>query len=304
MKQPSFFIVGAPKCGTTALCKYLNRHPDIFIPALKELNFFDLDIKSNKKASNLQEYLNFFAEGEGKVCGEGSPTYLRSEKAAQEIFNFNPDAKILIMLREPVSLLYSLHSQNLYNGSSEDIKDFKLALAAESDRKLGKRIPKICVNPQDLYYRDVVKFSEQIERYFNVFGREKVKIILFDDFQKDLNKIYQEVLVFLDVNPNFETAFQKINSNKQVRNTTLQQLVKRPPTKLLEFGKYFIPLPREKRRALLEGIKEKLKKLNTKRTSRPELDEEFRKQLQQEFAPEIERLSQLIDRDLTHWYRS
>jgi Sulfotransferase domain len=302
MKQPSFFIVGAPKCGTTALCKYLNRHPDIFVPPLKELNFFDLDIKSNKKANNLQEYLNFFAEGEGKVCGEGSPTYLRSEKAAQEIYNFNPDAKIIIMLREPVSLLYSLHSQNLYNGSSEDIKDFKQALEAESDRKSGKRIPKICVNPQDLYYRDVVKFTEQIERYFNFFGKEKVKIILFDDFQKDTNGVYQEILVFLGVNPVFETAFQKINSNKQVRNTTLQQIIKRPPSKLLEIGKYFIPLSRKQRRALLEGMKERLKRLNTQRTSRPPLDGEFRQQLQQELAPEIKRLSQLIDRDLSHWY--
>lgn len=257
MKQPSFFIVGAPKCGTTALCKYLSCHPDIFVPPLKELNFFDIDIKSNKKANSLSEYLNFFAEGKGKICGEGSPTYLRSEKAAQEIYNFNPDAKIIIMLREPVSLLYSLHSQNLYNGSSEDIKDFKLAIEAESDRKSGKRIPKICVNPQDLYYRDVVKFTEQIERYFNVFGKENVKIIIFDEFQKDINKTYQETLMFLGVNPVFEIEFKKINSNKQVRNTTLQQLVKRPPSKVLEIGKYFIPLPREKRRALLEKSKSK-----------------------------------------------
>jgi hypothetical protein len=304
MKQPSFFIVGAPKCGTTALCKYLHRHPDIFIPSLKELNFFDVDIKSNKKAGNLEEYLQFFAEGEGKICGEGSPTYLLSKKAAQEIYAFNPEAKIIIMLREPVSLLYSLHSQNLYNGSSEDIQDFKIALEAESDRKRGKRIPKICRNPQDLFYRDVVKFSEQINRYYKTFGRDKVHIIIYDDFQKNTSNVYQKTLQFIGVNPEFETELNRINSNKQVRNTTLQRLVKYPPAKLLAISKFFVPLPQSQRRAILEAVKNQLKRFNTKQVSRPSLDPEFQRKLQREFAPEIERLSQLIGRDLNHWYRS
>ena len=144
MNKPSFFIVGAPKCGTTSLCKYLEQHPDIFIPSIKELYYFCTDSTGKKRANTLEEYLSFFEGGKGKLCGEGSVWYLFSKEAASEIYKFNPEAKIIIMLREPVSLMYSLHSMHLANGSNEDILDFKLALEAEEDRKQGKRIPEKC----------------------------------------------------------------------------------------------------------------------------------------------------------------
>jgi hypothetical protein len=304
MKQPSFFIVGAPKCGTTALCKYLNRHPDIFIPTLKEIKYFDKDFDNQQRTQNLEDYLHLFEEGKGKVCGEGSPSYLRSQVAAREIHDFNSDAKIIIMLREPVSLLYSLHSQRLLNGSSENIQDFQLAMEAETDRRQGKRIPKRCSNPEHLLYRNVVKFTEQVERYFDIFGQKNVKIIIFDDFQKEPNRVYQETLQFLGVNPNFETDFKKINANRKIRNQFLQSLIKYPPAKVLELGKFLIPLPQSQRRALLENIKSKLRRFNRKKTARPPLDPKFEKCLKQEFAPEIERLSHLLKRDLNHWSRS
>ncbi|MBZ8179401.1 sulfotransferase family protein [Oscillatoria salina] len=304
MKQPSFFIVGAPKSGTTALCKYLAQHPEIFIPPAKELNYFNTDLNPNRKAKNLTEYLALFTPGEGKVCGEGSTSYLRSKNAAQEIKAFNPQAKIIIMLREPVSLLYSFHSQNLYNGNSEDIQDFQLAMETEFERRQGKKIPSKCTNPEILFYRNIVNFTEQIQRYFDTFGRERVKIILFDDYKQDTAKTFREILEFLEVNPNFSTEFTAMNSNKKVRSTILQQLVKYPPSKILEIGKYFLPLPRQQRRAILEKLKGILKKANTEKTTRKPLNPEFQHSLQQEFAPEVERLSQLLGRDLTHWRKN
>ena len=304
MKKPDFFIVGAPKCGTTALCKYLDEHPDLYIPPLKELNYFGADLTGNKKAHTLDEYLAYFSDAKDQLCGEGTPWYLFSQKAASEIHDFNPNAKIIVMLREPVSLLYSLHSQHLYNGSSEDIQDFKAALEAEADRHQGLRLPPRCIRPEGLLYREVVKFTPQLERYFQIFGRDRVRVIIFDDFIKDTAAVYRDTLAFLGVDPNFETPFFKINSNKQVRNRGLQQLVKHPPAKLLEIGKFLIPLPQSTRRALLEGIKAQLNRVNTKQAPRSPLDPELKKALQQEFAPEIERLSQLLGRDLTHWSRS
>ncbi|MDY6784108.1 MAG: sulfotransferase [Cyanobacteriota bacterium] len=301
MKQPSFFIVGAPKCGTTALCKYLNRHPDIFIPQLKEIKYFDKDFINKRRNQTLEDYLRFFEEGQNKICGEGSPTYLRSQVAAQEIRNFNPDAKIIIMLREPVSLLYSLHSQRLWNGSSEDIQDFKLAMEAEADRRQGRRIPEKCTNIEKLFYRSAVNFTTQIERYFSAFGRENVHIIIFDDFKQKTRDTYRETLIFLGVDPNFETDFNKINANRKVRSRFLQTLVKYPPAKVLEIGKFLIPLPQTQRRALLEAAKSSLRHFNKNKTKRPPLDAEFEKSLKREFAPEVERLSRLIGRDLTYW---
>ncbi|NES76458.1 MULTISPECIES: sulfotransferase [unclassified Okeania] len=304
MPKPSFFIVGAPKCGTTAMCKYLNRHPEIYIPPIKEIKYFDTDFKWKIKAKNLEEYLAFFDDGLGKICGEGSPSYFYSKQAATEIYNFNPDAKIIIMLREPVSLLYSYHSQKLFNGSSEDIQDFREALEAEPERRLGKRIPKKCKSANQLFYTDVVKFTENIQRYFDKFGRERVHIIIYDDFIADLPKVYEKTLKFLEVDSTFQTEFNRINSNKKVRNVALQQLLKYPPAKILEFGKFLLPLPRSMRQSILERVKSSLKSFNTQKVKRPPLDPEYRRSLQKKFAPEIEKLSILLERDLTHWSQS
>ena len=115
---------------------------------------------------------------------------------------------------------------------------------------------------------------------------------------------FQEILKFLEVQPDFEPEFVRVNSNKTVKSRFFLNLVKRPPAKLLEIGKYFIPLPQKTRRAILEGMKERVKKMNTQVKPRPPLDPELRKTLQKEFAPEVKRLSQLLGRDLTHWSKS
>ena len=301
MTKPDFFIVGAPKCGTTALCKYLNKHPKIFIPEIKELHYFGADLNGKKYAKSLAEYLVFFQEGQNCLCGEGTVWYLFSKHAAQEIYDFNPNAKIIIMLREPVALLYALHSQHLFNGSSEDIQDFQQALDAEAQRKLGKRIPPKCQAPEILFYREVVKFTEQVQRYLDTFGSAQVKVIIFDDFQADTAKVYRETLEFLRVEPDFQTEFVKMNTNKRVRSVAIQQIIKYPPSRILEIGKFFVPLPRSARRYLLESFKETIKRFNTQKVPRPPLSPELRRSLQQEFAPEIKRLSALLGRDLTYW---
>ncbi len=138
MKKPDFFIVGAPKCGTTSLYHYLAQHPDIFTPTIKESYYFCPDITAkihNKpKVNSLEEYLSLFEDSHGKICGEASVLYLVSEVAAQKIKDFNPNAKIIIMLREPVSLMYSLHSMKVANGQMP-VKDLKLAIEADLDKK-------------------------------------------------------------------------------------------------------------------------------------------------------------------------
>ena len=303
MLQPSFFIVGAPKCGTTALCKYLNRHPEVFIPQLKEIHYFDTDLRSKKHANSLEDYVAFFAEGQGKICGEGSPTYLYSKTAAQEIHEFNPDAKIIIMLREPVEMMYSFHSQHLFNGSSETVQDFEVAINLESARKQGHDIPARCREPQVLFYREFARYADQVERYFKTFGRDHVKVILFEDFIKNSTKTFEETLQFVGANPEFKTDFTAKNSNKKIRNTWLQTLIKYPPSRVLEVGKYLLPIPQSMRRALLEGVKAKLKRLNTQKTPRKALAPELRYRLMQELEPDTRRLADLIERDLSHWLR-
>jgi hypothetical protein len=303
VRKPDFFIVGAPKCGTTAMQDYLRQHPEIYMPEAKpplyrgkELHFFGSDLKFNRPMLTEEKYLSYFQGAENrKRVGEASTWYLYSKRAAHEIKEFNPTASIIIMLRNPVDMIYSVHSQALYNGD-EDIGDFKSALDAESDRKRGLRLPKRClVPPERFFYREVGRYHEQVKRYFDVFGRQNVYIIIFDDFLTDIRRVYRETLCFLDVYGDFQPSFKVINPNKKVRSKFLRDLLRNPPLVALWFAKYFFPT------GVRQGLIEMLKGYNTRYELLEPMNPELKKQLKAEFAAEIEKLSELLGRDLTHW---
>src|SRR3954468_20052709 len=107
--DPDFFLVGAPRRGTTALCNYLRMHPEVFVCSPKEPTYFGRDL-APKRFPTLESYRALFANtGSATRVGDGSVAYLASDSAAEEIHAFNPNAAILIMLRNPVELIYSLH---------------------------------------------------------------------------------------------------------------------------------------------------------------------------------------------------
>lgn len=296
MKGPEFFIVGAPKCGTTAMQEYLRQHPDIFMPDMKEIHHFADDLlKHDDPFLNRDRYLSLFAGAhEHQLIGEASVYHLFSRNAARNIKSFCPNAKIIIMLRNPVDMLYSRHAQLVYNGA-EDILDFEASLAAEEKRRNGELIPENIRIEKKLLHREVVKFTEQGKRYFDMFGRDKVQVIIYDDLRKDTAKVYRETLGFLNVNDNFRPDFKVINPNKRVRTRTLQHLLKTPPSLVRIAGK--LVMPQSCRNLLLNG----LKKLNTQFVPRQPMSPELRRRLQKEFTPEIKNLSELLGRDLTHW---
>src|SRR6266545_5937438 len=160
MRRPDFFIVGAPKCGTTALNDYLKDHPEIFISARKELHFFgsDLVFRGPRRITE-QEYLSFFAPARHeKRLGEASVWYLYSQQAAAEIKAFSPAARIIIMLRNPVDMMYSLHSQRLYNGR-ETISDFAKALATEEMHGRKEWDRKGALNAVGFSYREAATYT-------------------------------------------------------------------------------------------------------------------------------------------------
>ncbi|MFQ5518600.1 MAG: sulfotransferase, partial [Mariprofundus sp.] len=140
MLKPDFFIVGAPKCGTTAMYTYLQAHPDIFMSEVKEPYYFCSDLGFHR-FRNEQEYLKLFSVASPQQrIGEASTWYLYSSQAAAAIHAFNTDARIIVMLRNPVDMMYSLYSHFLYIGS-EETDSFEAALAAEEERKHGNCIP-------------------------------------------------------------------------------------------------------------------------------------------------------------------
>ena len=185
-RRPDFYIVGAPKSGTTAMYSYLGQHPAVFLPEVKEYRYFgaDLDIR-DRPAPDLDAYLSLFVPASpAQRVGSAYVWYLYSKTAASEIRQFSRSARIIVMLRRPADMLYSLHSEHLSNGN-EDIKDFDDALAAEEDRRAGRRIPAHAHLPQGLLYSEVPRYAEQLERYFGQFGREHVHVVIFDDFARD-----------------------------------------------------------------------------------------------------------------------
>src|SRR6476619_5970862 len=117
-RLPNLFIVGAPKCGTTAWVEYLRTHPDIFFPVIKEPHYFSPDIPKPKGFNNFpteDRYLALFAQsGDAPIVGEGSVRYLQSQEAARNIREFNCDAKIIIFVRDQQDYLPSLHNQLVF----------------------------------------------------------------------------------------------------------------------------------------------------------------------------------------------
>jgi hypothetical protein len=297
MRKPNFFIVGAPRCGTTAMYEYLQAHPDVFMPDQKEPHYFASDFQGRKFSiyrGDISKYYALFADATTeKRLGEASVHYLQSERAAREIYDFNPESLIIIMLRSPVEMLHSYYYRLFYSGC-EDIPAFQEALEAEPDRRAGRRMPpSLYVMPEALYYSEVPRYAEQIQRYWDVFGPSKVHIIIYDDFRQDPARSYRETLEFLQVDPGFQIDFQRVNSNKRPRNIWLQRLLNNPL--LMAVGGRMTPI------AL--PVYRLIRRLNTETVERSSITPETRQRLQQQFMPEVAKLSDLLGRDLTYWCR-
>lgn len=303
MILPNFFIVGAPKCATSALYNYLRCHPDIFMSESKELNYFASDLTSPHFLNNKQVYLSHFENAEGyKKIGEASVWYLYSKVAAKEIYEMVPDAKIIAMIRNPVEMIYSYHGQRLFNGT-EDIMDFEKAIEAIPDRKLGKRLPNDPFPIEGLYYLDLAKYSEQIKRYFDLFGKENVHVIVFDDFKSNSLSEYTNTLDFLgldkDISHDLPDDNISRNASKHYKNMFVKKLMTSPPGTLRIIGKILIPNKRIRQNTL-----RKIKIMNIKWQPRPKLNPELYMKLSQYYEPDIEEISRLLDRDLAALWKT
>lgn len=294
MNKPDFFIVGAPKCGTSALCTYLDQHPAICIASDKEPDFFGSDLQGKRAATTLDAYLALFRCHPEKLWGEGSTWYLFSKQAAQEIYAHNPQAKIIIMLRNPVDFMYAMHSQSVFV-ADEDILDFEQALQAEPDRKQGRRIPRGCTQPEALLYTEAARFCEQVQRYLHVFGREAVHIIIYDDFRRDTSGVYRAILEFLGVDTTFHPDFRIINPNKTLRWQAFNWFLRRPSPWLRRLYRA-TSTP-----AMRYAIRRTSAFLNTRYVPRSPLPPRLRNELNWQLTPEVVCLSELIGRDLSSW---
>lgn len=293
-RKPDFIIAGAPKCGTTAMWRYLGAHPDVFMAPRKDLHYFGQDLAwQHAPRPSEAEYLAHFADaGEALRVGEASVWYLYSARAAEEMCAFNPDMRVVLGLRDPVDAVYSLHAQLLRNRlGDEDISDFAEALAAEPDRLEGRRLPKGTPLPSALYYRQAVRFGTQVARYQAVLGPDQVHVVLLEDWRQAPEQTWQGLCAFLELDPHHQPDFRVVNTNKAVRSEGLRSLIRRTPAGL----KDAIPLGARAK------LRKSLRSLNAKKAQRAPMDPDLAAQLRREFRPEVEHLAALIDRDLGHW---
>ncbi len=305
--KPNFFIVGAPKCGTTSLYHYLRQHPDVFLPhseteywRYKEPNHFcqDLIAWPGLCIETTDKYLSLFESASGeKRVGEASALNLYSKEAAQNIARFAPDAKIIIMLRHPVDMMQSWHHDCMRWGH-EIVGDFERAVLLDDERRQGQSLPKGSGYPSCLVYRDIAAFGAQVQRYYDAFGKDQVGVWLLEDMASAPAETFRQVATFLDVDPEFKPAFDVHNKKKGITQADMvNHRMKRMLRQYVGWARHIKPyIPSIIRERIEKGFNSntKLVKLNAP-------DPAFLASLTESMAEDITKLSLLINRDLSHW---
>lgn len=303
--KPNFFIVGAPKCGTTALSEYLKTHPNVYLSPIKEPDYFAKDFRAGNTRFNsripidsLEKYLELFngVEDHHQAIGEASATYLSSTVALENIYQFNSQAKIIVMLRNPVDLVYSYHSQIVFN-LGEDETDFEKAWKLQSPRQKGQNIPPLCGNINVLQYRKIGQIGTQLEKLLTIFPRTQVKVVLFDEFKSETAKTYNDIVSFLDLPPHDKCVFPVVNKNKGYKFASIARLTQKPPkivVKMVKTAKKYLKIDSL-------GIANYIHKRNNLVQKRSPLKKEFREYLIAEYASEVTKIEQIIDLKLDSW---
>jgi hypothetical protein len=304
-RAPDFFIVGQPKSGTTALYTMLRRHPQIFMPNLKEPLFLATDLRARFRPQDrgaypqtLEDYLSLFAAARpGQRIGEASSSYLWSHSAAAQIAKLQPAARVIAILREPASFLRSLHLQ-LVQDQVETEQDLRRALSLEDERRRGKKIPRRCPRPPALLYSDRVRYVEQLRRYHAVFPAQQVAVLIYDDFRLDNESAMRAVLSFLEVDDHGPIEVTDANPTVRVRSQSLGRLVgsvqvgRGPLTRAIKAGVVALSPERTRRRAL------ELAKNGIVYGKPAPPDERLMHELRRRFRDEVVSLSEYLDRDL------
>lgn len=305
-RLPDFFIVGHQKCGTTALWEMLRRHPQIFMPRVKEPRYFAFDMRSRLSEvvaahrQTLEGYLRLFVGArQDQLIGEASPQYLRSHVAAAEIAKLAPQARIIAILREPVSFLRSFHLQLVQN-QMESEPDLARALALEDDRRQGRRIPRRCHHPPDLLYSEHVRYSEQLRRFHDAFPQEQVLVLIYDDFRRDNQATLRAVLRFLSLADSVAIEPLEVESVKAVRSARMHRLtaaLARAARNPAAAGRLLRAVVALTPRPLRSGASAALLRRAAYTSMRPS-DEDLTRELRRRFKPDVQAVSEYLRRDL------
>lgn len=314
---PLAAIVGAPRCGTTALSRFLKAHPDVCFSVPKEPHFFalndfaDVDGEELRTAVRDQYLGRFFAgyDGSATQLAEGSVSYLYAAERVKEMLRVWPAAKFIISLRDPMQLLPSIHQRLLYQGD-ENIRDFNRAWRLCADRAQGRRIPRSCLDPRLLRYDEIGQLGKHVAEFFDAVGKERCLVVLYDDIAADSEAVFARLLDFLGL-PEFKyEGERRRRARSGFKLGWLQRLLKRPPgiTRAVLAGEQYrqriTAKPKKEPGAAARAVMSTRKKLiDWNRAPAPptNISPEVRDQIRQSFEADVDMLAGLIGRDLSHW---
>ena len=312
-----FSIVGAPRCGTTSLARYLATHPDISFSKPKEPHFFsqrDLCECSSEDALRIvcEQYLERFFSNQSRdtVLADGSVSYLYAPEQMLPALRIWPDARFVVAVRSPLEMLPSLHRRNVYNGD-ETVADFGRAWSLVEDRRRGMKIPRSCIDRRLLDYKEIGQLGKHVRRFMEVVGRDRCFISVFDDLAADTRGHYVKLLEFLNLPIHCPDHFQPHRCGSDVRFGWLQRLLKRPPQLLRACFASEALLARDRsargwrarelRTPPTLAVRKRLLAWNRKKPDPAQLDRRLYQELRDFFAADVLELSALIGRDLRHW---
>ncbi len=301
-RRPNFFIIGAPKSGTTSLYDYLNGHPDVYMSPVKEPFYFSPDVRGGLRrrfnhGEDDDKYLALYEDArDEKRVGEASTRYLMSDVAPRLIREFAPDSLAIAMLRNPVDFVYALHNERFSQGA-EDVADFATAMALDEERRAGRSLPPGS-NPAGAVYRDNALFGSQLEHWFAEFDPTRIHVIVFDDFARDTPKEFRKVLEFLEIDPSYvPEEFGVSNPSHRLRGGVVRSTLKSRPAQFMAHRALPKLIGQNRTSRIAQRVRQS--RINKKPNPRPPMPPELRRQLAQEFAPDVALLSRLIGRDLS-----
>ena len=301
MNMPNFLIIGAAKSGTTALYSYLKQHSDVYMSSVKEPRFFAFEgetlafrgpkghgARFNKETiTDLKTYQSLFDDvKDEKAIGEASPAYLSSApKASERIHHHLPNAKLIVILRQPAERAYSSFLHTVKSGIETNL-NFEVALASE-DKRIRDNWGAIW------QHRSLGFYYDQLVPYNNLFSKEQMRVYLYDDLQADAVGLIQNICDFLEIDNTFvpDVSF-RVNRSGIPRSRWLYEFLKAPDNKVRDMLKPLIPKTLRK---------SAVKKVKTSNIVRPEISAEMRQQLTLDYKDDILKLQDLIERDLSGW---
>jgi hypothetical protein len=293
LDRPNFFLVGAPKCGTTSLYAWLKDHPNIFFPSTKEPHFFASN-RPYRTVDTLAEYLAMYRQipADALIAGDGSTTYLHSPGALENVHAFAPEAKIVIAVRNPVEMVESMHGHLLFHGS-EDVEDLEPAWALSDERAQGRSLSaKFGADPAQLTYKEFGQLGRHVFRAIDLFGRSQVHIVFFEDLRSDPAGVYQDLLEFLGVPHDNRVEFQSQNVSKSHGKSFVSKAIAHIPK----------PIHKLLRRVGISntGIADRLIAKTATKKEKVQLRPEFVAEMRAFFAPDVQLLESVTGRK-TGW---